>query len=94
MKVLFPGDLMARLKTFISERSGLYFKDHDLRELEGAISKRMEFCGMASVPAFISAWLIAMDKIIMLTASSDNENFLNMWVTLYEHVLEIYHSRA
>jgi len=40
-KISFPEELLSRLKTFITERTGLYFKDYDLRGLEDAISRRM-----------------------------------------------------
>ncbi len=40
-KIVFPEELLSRLKTFITERTGLYFKDYDLRGLEDAISRRM-----------------------------------------------------
>jgi len=38
----FPADLRQRLKSFITERSGLYFKDHDLNGLDNVVRDRMK----------------------------------------------------
>ena len=41
VKLAFPIDLRNKFRNFITNRGGLYFKDHDLSDLEGAISTRM-----------------------------------------------------
>jgi len=40
-KIAIPADLKNRIRGFITSRSGLYFRDHDLRNLEDAIGARM-----------------------------------------------------
>ena len=47
-----PPELENRLKTLIAERAGLYFKDHDLRNLEDAIHARLTVRGFESVSAY------------------------------------------
>ncbi|MEI8345249.1 MAG: CheR family methyltransferase, partial [Candidatus Omnitrophota bacterium] len=48
----FPPELQERLRYYISERSGLYFKDHDLKGLEGALLNRMASLGIDSALAY------------------------------------------
>ncbi len=47
-----------QIKNLITERCGLYFKDHDLKNLEESIGKRMSVCNKKNVSdylAFVSA---------------------------------------
>lgn len=44
----FPEDLKLKLRAYITGRSGLYFKDYDLKELEKAATKRMLTLGINS----------------------------------------------
>ncbi|MFH1776568.1 MAG: CheR family methyltransferase [Candidatus Omnitrophota bacterium] len=60
-KIIFPQELKNRLKTFIASRSGLYFKDHDLRNLEDAVCERMRSCGFDSVLTYYS-YITASEK--------------------------------
>ncbi len=48
----FPEDLRNQIQTHIAERCGLYFRDHDLRNLEAGVSERMKACGFDSVHAY------------------------------------------
>lgn len=48
----FPEDLRNQIKTHIAERCGLYFRDHDLRNLEAGVSQRMKTCGFDSVHSY------------------------------------------
>jgi chemotaxis protein methyltransferase CheR len=48
----FPEDLRERLKSHISQRCGLYFRDHDLRNLESAVERRMRALGIESGHAY------------------------------------------
>ena len=57
----FPPELRIKFKDIIAHRSGLYFRDHDLRNLESAISKRIEVCRFDSVASYYSH-LIVSDK--------------------------------
>ncbi len=59
----FPEDLRNQIKTHIAERCGLYFRDHDLRNLETGVAQRMKVCGFDSVHAYY----------LHLTASEDRE---------------------
>lgn len=43
-----PEDLRNKIKTHIAERCGLYFRDHDLRNLEAGVSQRMNARGFDS----------------------------------------------
>lgn len=42
---MFSVELRNRFREFINSRSGLYFKDHDLKSLEGAVFERQKVCG-------------------------------------------------
>ena len=48
----FPEDLRNQIKTHIAERCGLYFRDHDLKNLEAGVSQRMKTCGFDSVHSY------------------------------------------
>jgi len=48
----FPEDLRNQIKTYIAERCGLYFRDHDLRNLEAGVVQRMKILGFDSVHAY------------------------------------------
>ncbi len=41
--MIFPEELKFRFKNFISERSGLYFQDHDLKGLEDTLIRYNRF---------------------------------------------------
>ena len=45
-------DLKNRFKSFVAGRGGLYFKDHDLRQLEEGINSRMASCGLNTPAAY------------------------------------------
>jgi len=62
-KMTFPEDLRAQFKSYIAERCGLYFRDHDLKNLEAGVSQRMKVCGLDSVHAYY----------IILTTSEEKE---------------------
>lgn len=53
-KIAFPEELKSRLKSFITERSGLYFRDHDLKGLEDALVERIQSLGMDSAVTYYS----------------------------------------
>jgi len=53
-KISFPEELKSRLKSFITERSGLYFRDHDLKGLEDALVDRILSLGMDSAVTYYS----------------------------------------
>ncbi|MDD5226199.1 MAG: hypothetical protein PHV97_03320 [Candidatus Omnitrophica bacterium] len=48
----FPKELQDQIKTHIAERCGLYFRDHDLRNLEAGVSQRMKVRGFDSVHSY------------------------------------------
>jgi chemotaxis protein methyltransferase CheR len=52
MKMFFTNEQENKLKSFITDRSGLYFKDHDLGDLKGAVSERMKTLESASVSEY------------------------------------------
>lgn len=51
-KIAFPEELKTRLKSFITERSGLYFRDHDMKGLEEALIERIRSLGMDSAVTY------------------------------------------
>jgi chemotaxis protein methyltransferase CheR len=53
-KIAIPEEVRARLKSFITGRSGLYFKDHDMRDLEDVIADRTRACGFDSAVSYYS----------------------------------------
>jgi chemotaxis protein methyltransferase CheR len=48
----FPKELQDQIKSHIADRSGLYFRDHDLKNLESGVSQRMKACGFDSVHSY------------------------------------------
>jgi chemotaxis protein methyltransferase CheR len=48
----FPKELQAQIKTHIADRCGLYFRDHDLKNLESGVTQRMKACGFDSVHSY------------------------------------------
>ena len=50
--MVFPEDLKGQLKSYIADRCGLYFRDHDLRNLEAGVTQRMKTCGFDSPHAY------------------------------------------
>ncbi len=48
----FPKELQDQIKTHIAERCGLYFRDHDLRNLEAGVKQRMKVLGLDSVHSY------------------------------------------
>ncbi|NQU95186.1 MAG: hypothetical protein HQ549_03010 [Candidatus Omnitrophica bacterium] len=55
-------DIRNQFKTFVANRGGLYFKDHDLKNLESAISARMKSRGMHSFPGYYAYLTTAEEK--------------------------------
>ncbi len=62
--VTLPEDLRSQIKTHIADRCGLYFRDHDLRNLEAGVTQRMKACGFDSVHSYY----------LHLTTSEEKEN--------------------
>ena len=52
MKTLLPHELKLRFKSYITSRSGLYFKDYNLRDIEDALDKRMQALGVSSALSY------------------------------------------
>jgi chemotaxis protein methyltransferase CheR len=52
--VAIPEEVRARLKSFVTGRSGLYFRDHDMKDLEDVISERTRACGFDSAVSYYS----------------------------------------
>jgi chemotaxis protein methyltransferase CheR len=48
MKIFFPEELKIKFRNYVTGRCGLYFRDYDLKDLEGAIAKRMDTVNVAS----------------------------------------------
>lgn len=48
----FPKELQDQIKTHIAERCGLYFRDHDLRNLEAGVKQRMKALGLDSAHSY------------------------------------------
>lgn len=48
----FPKELQDQIKTHIADRCGLYFRDHDLKNLESGLTQRMKACGLDSVHSY------------------------------------------
>ena len=48
----FPEDISIRFKNFINNRTGLYFKDYDLKDIDNVIAQRMNACGFDTVIAY------------------------------------------
>ncbi|MBF0494030.1 MAG: tetratricopeptide repeat protein [Candidatus Omnitrophica bacterium] len=63
-KSFLPEELQNKLRSYITERSGLYFKDHELRNLNEAVFSRMKTCNINSALAYYS----------FLTSSAQKEN--------------------
>ncbi len=57
----FPPELRIKFKDLIAHRSGLYFRDHDLRNLESAIEQRIKVKKFDSFATYYSH-LIVSDK--------------------------------
>ena len=60
-KIVFPEEIRLRFRSFISDRTGLYFKDYDLKDLDGVIAGRMAACGFDSVLSYY-AYAIASER--------------------------------
>ena len=54
-KIVIPEGLRLRFKNFITERSGLYFRDHDMKNLDEVLRKRMSIRGIDSAEAIKKA---------------------------------------
>jgi chemotaxis protein methyltransferase CheR len=65
-KVSFPEEIRQRFKAFINNRTGLYFKDYDLKDLDAVIAERMRERGIETVLAYYT----------FLTASEQKEEEL------------------
>ncbi len=48
----FPKELQDQIKTHIADRCGLYFRDHDLKNLESGVIQRMKVCKFDSIHAY------------------------------------------
>lgn len=48
----FPKELQDQIKTHIADRCGLYFRDHDLKNLESGVTQRMKACGFDSIHSY------------------------------------------
>lgn len=48
----FPKELQDQIKTHIADRCGLYFRDHDLKNLESGVKQRMKASGFDSVHSY------------------------------------------
>ncbi len=59
--MIFPNELRIKFKDFVCSRGGLYFKDHDLKNLDDAIVERMKIRGMAAVASYY-AFLTTSDE--------------------------------
>ncbi|MBT3181790.1 MAG: hypothetical protein HN337_04680, partial [Deltaproteobacteria bacterium] len=57
--MIIPEDLNKAFKVYITERSGLYFKDHNLADLQTAIQERMKSKRVDSVPAYYTLLTIS-----------------------------------
>jgi chemotaxis protein methyltransferase CheR len=53
-KVQFPEELMTRVKSLITDRTGLYFKDHNLSDLQSSVTERMSLRGFDALPSYFS----------------------------------------
>ena len=51
-KISFPDDLKGQFRNLVNSRCGLYFKDYDLKDLEGAIRQRMKVLSLDSPFAY------------------------------------------
>lgn len=60
-KIAIPEEIRNRFRGFVTSRSGLYFRDHDLKDLENVISERTEACGFDSPVSYYS-YLTTSDK--------------------------------
>jgi len=58
----FPKELQGQIKTHIADRSGLYFRDHDLKNLESGVLQRMKACGFDSVHSYYLHLTTSQDK--------------------------------
>lgn len=63
--MVFPEELKARFLSLINVRSGLIFKDYNLKDVESAISQRMEFLRLESPLSYYS---------LLTTPSVDRES--------------------
>ena len=59
--MLFSEELKLNFKNFIHQRCGLYFKDYDLKNLQGALSQRMLVMGIDTPSAYYH-FLLFSDK--------------------------------
>ncbi len=62
---MFPEELKIKFKNIVNARSGLYFKDYDLRDLEQGILKRMQACKVESPLSYYN--------ILTVSEQRDNE---------------------
>ena len=60
-KSTLPDDLRNGLRAYITSRSGLYFRDHDLGNLDGALGERMTAHGFESAFSYYN-FLTASEK--------------------------------
>ena len=55
-------DLKVRFKNIVNERTGLYFKDYALRDLEGAVSQRMKSLRLDSPLSYYNVLVMSAEK--------------------------------
>jgi len=60
--MILTGDLKQAFKSYITARSGLYFKDHNLKDLEEAVTERMKTLKMSSFPAYYAYLTTSKEK--------------------------------
>lgn len=54
LRINFPEETRLRFKNFIKDRTGLYFRDNDLKDLDAVVAARMKVCGFETVFAYYS----------------------------------------
>lgn len=59
--MVFPEEIRLRFKNYINNRTGLYFKDYDLKDIDAIVAERMKACSFDTVLAYY-AYLTTSDK--------------------------------
>lgn len=60
--MILSDDLKSRFKVLVADRSGLYFMDHDMRNLEEAILDRMKILEIPAAPSYYSLLMSSPQK--------------------------------
>ena len=58
----FPEELKKEFRNLVTGRCGLYFRDHDLRNLEDAVTARMKSRGLSSAAAYYNHLTTSAEK--------------------------------